>query len=30
MGSTIKEYNDWGDGKTFTERPIQINRDTYI
>ena len=26
---TIKEYTDWNHGKTFTEKPIQIERDKY-
>ena len=29
MDITIKEYTDWNNGKNFTEKPIQINRDTY-
>ena len=26
---SIREYTDWGHGKTFTEKPIQIERDQY-
>ena len=27
--STIREYTDWNHGKTFAEKPIQIERDKY-
>ena len=27
--TTIREYTDWNNGKTFTEKPIQIERDKY-